>query len=178
MKAEDNADTLTLMFESSKQDRISDFDLKLMSIESEHLGIPDQDYSAEIKMPSSEYQRIMRDLASIGDTVLISATKEGVKFSTTGEVGTANITVRWGVIRGSRMAWQCQARMHAWLHGGVFYGPCTHVRVCACMQGEAEPDYSFTHKGGGHCCEAACTCSVVQRPCMVMYCCCQVQRHG
>jgi proliferating cell nuclear antigen len=82
------------MFESANQDRISDFDLKLMSIESEHLGIPDQDYSAEIKMPSSEYQRIVRDLSSIGDSVMISATKEGVKFSTTGEVGTANVTLR------------------------------------------------------------------------------------
>ncbi|GFH22252.1 proliferating cell nuclear antigen, partial [Haematococcus lacustris] len=94
LKADDNGDTLTLMFESGKQDRISDFDLKLMSIESEHLGIPDQDYSAEIKMPSSEYQRICKDLASIGDTVLVSATKEGVKFSTSGDVGTANITLR------------------------------------------------------------------------------------
>ncbi|GLC45080.1 hypothetical protein PLESTB_001466200 [Pleodorina starrii] len=94
LKAEDNADQLTLMFESANQDRISDFDLKLMSIESEHLGIPDQDYSAEIKMPSSEYQRIVRDLTSIGDTVLISATKEGIKFSTSGDVGTANVTLR------------------------------------------------------------------------------------
>uniref|UniRef100_A0A7S3R9Q3 DNA sliding clamp PCNA n=1 Tax=Dunaliella tertiolecta TaxID=3047 RepID=A0A7S3R9Q3_DUNTE len=94
LKADDNGDTLTLMFESQKQDRISDFDLKLMSIESEHLGIPDQDYSAEVKMPSGEYQRICRDLASIGDTVQINATKEGVKFTTSGDVGTANITLR------------------------------------------------------------------------------------
>ena len=94
LKAEDNADTLTLMFESEKQDRVSDFDLKLMSIESEQLGIPDQDYSAEIRMPSSEYQRICRDLSSIGDTVAVHATKEGVKFSTSGDVGTANITLR------------------------------------------------------------------------------------
>ncbi len=35
LKADDNGDTLTLMFESEKQDRVSDFDLKLMSIESE-----------------------------------------------------------------------------------------------------------------------------------------------
>lgn len=41
-----------------------------------------------------EYQRIARDLASIGDTVLISATKEGIKFSATGDIGTANITLR------------------------------------------------------------------------------------
>ena len=66
-----------------------------MSIESEHLGIPEQDYSAESSMPSSEYQRIVRDLASIGDTVNISATKEGIKFSTSGDIGTANITLRY-----------------------------------------------------------------------------------
>jgi len=94
MKADDSGDTLTLMFESAKQERISDFDLKLMSIDLDQLTIPDQEYAAEAKMPSSEYQRICRDLASIGDTVLISATKEGIKFSTTGDVGTANITLR------------------------------------------------------------------------------------
>eukprot|EP00879_Flechtneria_rotunda_P031106 GHRR01033953.1.p1 GENE.GHRR01033953.1~~GHRR01033953.1.p1 ORF type:complete len:149 (+),score=52.36 GHRR01033953.1:366-812(+) len=65
-----------------------------MDIDSEHLGIPDTDYMANITLPSSEYQRICKDLSSIGDTVVISATKDGVKFSTSGDVGTANITVR------------------------------------------------------------------------------------
>ena len=41
-----------------------------------------------------EYQRIVRDLASIGDTATVSATKEGIKFSTTGDIGTANVTLR------------------------------------------------------------------------------------
>jgi hypothetical protein len=72
----------------------ADFDLKLMDIDSEHLGIPETEYSATIRMPASEYSRIVRDLSSIGDTVTISATKEGVKFSTQGDVGTANITIR------------------------------------------------------------------------------------
>ena len=35
-----------------------------------------------------------RDLSSIGDTVLISVTKDGVKFSTSGDIGSANITIR------------------------------------------------------------------------------------
>jgi hypothetical protein len=39
-----------------------------MDIDSEHLGIPDTEYSATITMPSGEYQRICRDLSSIGDT--------------------------------------------------------------------------------------------------------------
>lgn len=79
------------------QERFSDFELKLMDIDSEHLGIPEQDYDATVRMPSSEYQRIVRDLTSIGDTVVVSATKDGVKFSTQGDVGTANITLKQNV---------------------------------------------------------------------------------
>ena len=35
-----------------------------------------------------------RDLATIGDSVYISVTKDGVKFSTSGDIGSANITIR------------------------------------------------------------------------------------
>merc|ERR1740124_1733421 len=70
LKAEDNADAMTFMFENQSQDRISDFELKLMDIDSEHLGIPDTEYKCQIKMPASEFQRICRDLAILGDTVL------------------------------------------------------------------------------------------------------------
>jgi hypothetical protein len=78
----------------TEEDRVSDFELKLMDIDSEHLGIPDTDYCATVTMPAGEYARIMRDLSSIGDTVVVSATKDGVKFTTSGDVGTANVTVR------------------------------------------------------------------------------------
>lgn len=47
---------------------MSDFELKLMDIDSEHLGIPDTDYCATVTMPSGEYARICKDLSSIGDT--------------------------------------------------------------------------------------------------------------
>jgi proliferating cell nuclear antigen len=65
-----------------------------MSIDSEILGIPDQKYQAVIKLPSSEFQRICRDLTMVGDAVQISATKDGVKFSATGELISSNIMVR------------------------------------------------------------------------------------
>jgi len=94
MKADDDGDVVTFMFESPNQDKISDFELKLMDIDSEHLGIPDTEYEAVVKMPAHEFQRICRDLSSIGDTVVISVTKDGVKFSTTGDIGNANVTVR------------------------------------------------------------------------------------
>jgi|Transcript_60200 proliferating cell nuclear antigen len=94
LKSDDNGDAMTFMFENSNQDRISDFELKLMDIDSEHLGIPDTDYKCSVQMPANEFQRICRDLAVLGDTATISVTKEGVKFSVTGEMGSGNMTIR------------------------------------------------------------------------------------
>ena len=94
LKAEDDGDRMTLMFESESQDRIADFELKLMDIDADQLGIPDTEYKCNIKMPSSEFQRIIRDLQVLGDTCSIECTKEGVRFSVSGDLGTGNILVR------------------------------------------------------------------------------------
>ncbi|KAI0498407.1 hypothetical protein KFK09_021648 [Dendrobium nobile] len=94
IKADDGGDTVTFMFENPKQDKISDFEMKLMDLDSEHLGIPDAEYHAIVRMPSLEFSRICKDLSSIGDTVVISVTKEGIKFSTRGDIGNANIVCR------------------------------------------------------------------------------------
>eukprot|EP00456_Euglypha_rotunda_P025699 TRINITY_DN2072_c0_g1_i15.p1 TRINITY_DN2072_c0_g1~~TRINITY_DN2072_c0_g1_i15.p1 ORF type:complete len:285 (+),score=48.48 TRINITY_DN2072_c0_g1_i15:139-993(+) len=91
MKAKDSGEAVTFVFESPKQTRISHFDLKLMDIDSEHLGIPDTDYKCTVKMSSSAFQRICKEIAIIGDTVSISASKEGVKFTVNGESGTGSI---------------------------------------------------------------------------------------
>lgn len=41
VKADDDGDCATFVFESKDGDRLSEFELKLMDIDSEHLGIPD-----------------------------------------------------------------------------------------------------------------------------------------
>lgn len=79
------------MFESKKQDKISDYEMKLMVLDQEHLGIPETDFSCVIKMPSAEFARICRDLSQFGESIVISCTKEGVKFSTAGDIGSANV---------------------------------------------------------------------------------------
>jgi proliferating cell nuclear antigen len=73
------------------------------------------EYKCTVKMPANEFQRIVRDLSSIGDTCTfvsmsyprarppptsmcecvagtIAVTKEGVKFSVKGDLGVGNIT--------------------------------------------------------------------------------------
>jgi len=89
----ENSDTLNLMFESPKREKISDYEMKLIDIDQEHLGIPDTDYVCVVRMPSAEFQRICRDLSQIGDTVVICCTKEGIKFSSGGDLGSGNITL-------------------------------------------------------------------------------------
>lgn len=38
-------------------------------------------------MPSSEFTKICRDLAQFGESIVIACTKDGIKFSTSGDVG-------------------------------------------------------------------------------------------
>ncbi|KAK1768338.1 proliferating cell nuclear antigen, N-terminal domain-containing protein [Phialemonium atrogriseum] len=94
LKAEDAPDSLNLVFESSANDRISEYDLKLMDIDQEHLGIPDTEYSATISMPSAEFRRICTDLMAMSESVTIEAAKDGVKFSCNGDIGNGSVTLR------------------------------------------------------------------------------------
>lgn len=62
-----------------------------MEVEGDSLAIPDREYDANITLPSGEFQKICRDLTIIGETVTIEASKEGVKFSVSGEMGNGNV---------------------------------------------------------------------------------------
>ncbi|KAI9866540.1 MAG: proliferating cell nuclear antigen [Trichoglossum hirsutum] len=94
LKAADSPDIINLTFESSESDRLSEYDIKLMDIDQDHLGIPETEYAASITMPSAEFQRICRDLVALSESVSIEATKEGVKFSCVGDIGNGSVTMR------------------------------------------------------------------------------------
>jgi len=94
LKSEEDTDNLSMHFESPNQDRVSEFELKLMDIESEHLGIPETEYKCHVRLPATEFQRIIRDLGVLGDTCTISVTKEGIRFSSSGDLGTGNIMLK------------------------------------------------------------------------------------
>ncbi|ELK34489.1 Proliferating cell nuclear antigen [Myotis davidii] len=91
LRAEDNANTLALVFEAPTQEKVSDYEMKLMDLDVEQLGIPEQEYSCVVKMSSGEFAHICRDLSHIGDAVVISCGKDGIKFSASGELGNGNI---------------------------------------------------------------------------------------
>lgn len=68
LKAEDAPDVVNLVFESKDVDRISEYDIKLMDIDQEHLGIPETEYAATITLPAAEFQRICRDLSALSES--------------------------------------------------------------------------------------------------------------
>ncbi|KAJ6583192.1 proliferating cell nuclear antigen, N-terminal domain-containing protein [Mycena sp. CBHHK59/15] len=94
IKAADEADVLNLVYEAKNSDRIAEYDMKLMDIDSDTLGIPDTDYDAEVKMPSAEFARIVRDLGALGESVRIEVSKEGVRFASEGESANGSVLLK------------------------------------------------------------------------------------
>merc|ERR1719334_2487693 len=94
LKYQDGGDKCDFVFKSPDEDKVSHFSLKLMEIDSEHLGIPDTEYKTVVSMSSAEFQRICRDLAVLGDTLTIGVNKDSVQFSVAGEIGKGEMTLR------------------------------------------------------------------------------------
>lgn len=84
-------DKVLFRFSSEEEDKVSDYEMRLMNLDIERLGIPEVDYDAVVKMPSVEFQRVVRDLGLFGESTIISVNKQGIKFSGTGDLGVANV---------------------------------------------------------------------------------------
>merc|ERR1711870_166147 len=94
LRWQNDADIVNFQSESGEDDRIADFDLKLMQIESEHMEIPEQQYKVVAKLPSSEFLKVCRDLKEFGETMQVQASKEGIRFSVQGDVGAGNMILK------------------------------------------------------------------------------------
>ncbi|KAJ8585694.1 proliferating cell nuclear antigen [Rhizopogon salebrosus TDB-379] len=94
IKASDDADILNLVYEARNSDRIAEYDMKLMDIDAETLGIPDTEYDARVTMTAAEFTRIVRDLSQLGESVRIEVSKEGVRFASEGEAANGSILLK------------------------------------------------------------------------------------
>jgi proliferating cell nuclear antigen len=75
-------------------DRIAEYDMKLMDIDSDNLGIPDTEYDARVTMSSSEFARIVRDLSLLGESVRIEVSKEGIRLASDGEAANGSVLLK------------------------------------------------------------------------------------
>merc|ERR1711977_167793 len=94
LRHDSGADLATFQCENTAEDEVSEFDLKLMQIESEHMEIPEQQYQVVAQMPSAKFLKIVKDLKEFGETMQIIASKDGMRFSVKGDIGDGNVMVK------------------------------------------------------------------------------------
>lgn len=90
IRADEDSESVTFVFESGNGDRISDFDCKLMQIDTEHLGVPAVDFAATVTMPSKHFVRVIGDFGQFSDTIQIDVSPKSIKFSAKGDLGSGN----------------------------------------------------------------------------------------
>lgn len=49
-------------------DKVSEFNLNLVTLDSEQLGIPETEYSSIVTLPSGEFSRLCKELSAISET--------------------------------------------------------------------------------------------------------------
>ncbi len=55
LRCDDDPSFMTIIFESTKIDKKVEFRLNLLTLETEHMGIPDYSYSQELSMNSADF---------------------------------------------------------------------------------------------------------------------------
>ena len=62
LQAEQDPSTLKLIFENAKTQRSTEFSLNLISLDVEHLSIPETEYSSLVTINSGEFAKICKEL--------------------------------------------------------------------------------------------------------------------
>jgi len=93
LKAGDTADVVTFVFESLNKNKVSEYEIYPLNLYQEHIRMCETDYTAVIKMPSGEFERVVRDFSQCDEAMVIACTRDGVKFSSTSDTGTWNIMI-------------------------------------------------------------------------------------
>lgn len=102
LKLADNNDSITLMadqdashlkivFENPKNERTTEFNLNLITLDSEHLAIPETEYSSVVTINSNEFTKICRELYAMSETVTVTTNPDFVQFTVEGEIGTGSV---------------------------------------------------------------------------------------
>jgi proliferating cell nuclear antigen len=63
----------------------------LITIDSEHLAIPETEYQSVVSINSNEFSKICKELFSLSETVQVTTNQDYVQFSVEGEVGSGSV---------------------------------------------------------------------------------------
>lgn len=89
-----------------EHDRTTQFNINLITLDSEHLGIPETDYTSEITMNSAEFSKLCKELYALSETVEFEISTTFVKFAVEGEIGSGSIKIQTAA--GDEGAMECK----------------------------------------------------------------------
>jgi len=93
LKAQADSSFLNIKFENTKLHKSCDFNLNLISIDTEHLKIPDTNYGSIITMSSNEFTRITKELSALSRTVYIETNTNYIAFTVNSESVSGTIKI-------------------------------------------------------------------------------------
>lgn len=82
---------LGLLFENGDIKQANNHILKLIEPDNEEISMPDVKYSSIINMPSTDFQKIVRDMSSISDRIEIKSVGSELLFTCKGPFATSQI---------------------------------------------------------------------------------------
>ena len=89
----DSSEELLIYFENCGMDKM--FEVKLMDIDEEQLGIPDMEYQVDIKINSQGFEKIMNQLNMFGEKIEIECGKDdNIYIKTTGDAGKMQVRMK------------------------------------------------------------------------------------
>ena len=94
LSAEDSPTHLKLIFENAKTERTTEFTMNLISLDAEHLAIPETEYSSVVSINSGEFNKICKELYSLNETLTITTAPESVTFAVESEAGSGSIKLQ------------------------------------------------------------------------------------
>ena len=77
----------------------SNFKLRLIDVESERMGVPEEYSTVSLEMDAAAFQRIVKDLSMFGDVATMTADSEGVHMSVSGDIGDATVLLAGADVR-------------------------------------------------------------------------------
>ena len=75
-------------------EKSAEFQLNLLNLDNQALGIPDTDYPTTIKMSSGEFVSLCRDFTSLSDCVKIEVKEEKCTFLVSGKAGSGKYCLK------------------------------------------------------------------------------------
>ena len=97
---EEHIDEVEFTFRSRDKQSMSCFKIFLTTIDEDTYDIPNLNCTGSLSVPSSELRRICKSLTPFGDTLELDVKANEIRFSVTGNMGFATISIRKPLIQG------------------------------------------------------------------------------